>query len=288
MTKTSLDFPIRITILKIALLTFFCLVLMGCSLFKSITNDKESKELFKSREQYVRIVKQDVVKGVKVPPNEHPVSLDGDQIRIALSSLEIMMPGENKSKSVFSKSELESLVKYVPPALAEAGAEEDVAFVVIGDYKAAYGLAKEPKFTSGRVFYRDGKLNIIFGKIQEDYKQYVDRRLYPMLPGSRSVPSQHVWMLLEQPDQSFFAANDGVRTDWVLLDLASMEARMVLGEKAAAQAGAGVSDGGAIQARFKTEKTVEERLSILNDLKSKKLINEDEYQRKRAEILKDL
>jgi hypothetical protein len=282
----------RIWVLAVVLLVSFGI--SGCSAVKAITEgDKESKLLFKSRDQYVRIVKQDAAKGVKVPPNEQPVALDSDQIRLALSTLEIMLPKQDKSLPVFTKAELDTLARYLSQGLAAAGSDEDVIFAVIDDYRALLGLAKEPKYTSGRVFYREGKLNIIFGKIMEDYKGYglyapEDRRLKPLAPGSRFVPSEHVWTLLDQPDQTFYATNEGARTDWVVLDLASMEARMILGEKAAAQAGTGGSGSGQVQPKFKTEKTVEERLSILNDLKSKKLITEEEYQKKRSEILKDL
>jgi hypothetical protein len=293
MTKDTAAFPVIDRIWIFAVLALFCLGTAGCSTIKSITEDKDAKLLFKSRDQYVRIVKQDVVKGTKIPPNEHPVALDQDQIRNALSSLEIAFPKHDKSVAVFMKPELDNLARYLSQGLAEAGAEEDIIFAVVGDYRAVYGLAKEQKFTSARVFYREGKLNIIFGKIQEDYKSYglyapVDRRLYPMSPGSRSVASEHVWTLLGQPDQSFYASSDGLRTDWVILDLASMEARMVMDEKPAASVGAGGTGGGKAQPVLGAEKTVEERLTVLNDLKNKKMISDEEYEKKRADILKDL
>lgn len=290
-TDTVSFFPTR-QVRFLALLVLFCFGTAGCSMVDSVkaSLDKDSKQLYKSREQYVRIVKQDSVKGAKVPPNEHPVNLDTDLVRNALSSLEILMPKSDKSVPVFSKTELDTVARYVAQGLAEAGPDEDVIFAVIGDYKAVYGLAKTPKYTSGRVFYREGKLNIIFGKIQEDYKSYglyapEDRRLKPLAPGSRSIPSEHVWNILEQPDQSFHATNEGLRTDWVILDLASMEARAAMEEKTAAGAGTG---GSGAQPVLRAEKSVEERLSILNDLKSKKLITDEEYQKKRADILKDL
>ncbi|HOP40913.1 MAG TPA: hypothetical protein PLI53_07710 [Geobacteraceae bacterium] len=290
MTKDTTTFSVPYSLRFIAVLALICFGTAGCSTVKSIlTSDKEAKLLFKSRDQYVRIVKQDKVKGMKVQPNEQPVSLDADIIRNALSSLEIMMPRENKSVPVFNKPELENLEKYLSRGLAEAGPEEDVIFAVIGDYRAVYGLAKVPKYTSGRVFYAQGKLNIIFGKIQEDYKSYnlyapVDRRLDPLLPGSRSVPAKHVWRLLGQPDQEFYQGPDGQRTDWVVLDLASMEARATMGEKAASQA-AGMQGG---QTYYGEQKSIEERLMILNDLKNKKMITEEEYEKKRLDILKDL
>ncbi len=292
MKKDTVAFSVAHRVRFFAVLTLFSLGTVGCSMVDSVKTsfEKDAKQLFKSREQYVRIVKQDAVKGVKVPPNEHPVFFDTDQIRNALGSLEIMMPGQSKSLPVFSKPELDTLAPYVRQGLSEAGPEEDVIFAVIGDYKAVYGLAKTPKYTTGRVFYREGKLNIIFGKIQEDYKSYglyapEDRRLKPLAPGVRSAASEHVWTLLYQPDQEFHTGPDGQRTDWVVLDLASMEARAAMDEQPVKPAGSG---GGQAQAMPKVEKTVEERLKTLNDLKDKKLISEEEYQQKRADILKDL
>ena len=291
MTRSTVAFPVIDRIWVFAVLILFCFVAAGCSQVKSILpSDKDAKLLFKSRDQYVRIVKQDAVKGMKIPPNEHPVSLDMDQIRSALSSLEFMLPKQDKSNPVFAKPELENLEKYLSQGLAEAGPDEDVIFAVVGDYRAVYGLAKVPKYTTGRVFYREGRLNIIFGKIQEDYTSYamyapVDRRINPLSPGSRSVPSEHVWTLLDQPDQSFNMTNNGVRSDWVILDLASMEARAAMGEKASASQAPGMPSA---QPTYGSHKTLEERLQILNDLKSKKLITEEEYQQKRLEMLKDL
>lgn len=276
------------TVWGVALMLVFCFSVAGCSLFSSIGSEKDKKELFKSRDQYVRIARQESAKGVKVPPNEHPVSLDEDQIRTALGSLEFMLPKENKSAPVFERPELEVLGRSISSALAEAGPDEDVVFAVVGDYKSLYGLAKEQKYTAGRVFYREGKLNIIFGEIHGKYWATADRRLYPLAPGSRFKATEHVWMLIGQPDQEFHSGQDGQRTDWVVLDLASMEARAAMGEKAAQAKGSGGSGGGQAQPQLSAEKTVEERLTILNELKNKKLITEEEYQKKRADILKDL
>ncbi|MGA7828401.1 MAG: hypothetical protein WCA04_12105 [Geobacteraceae bacterium] len=284
MNNDSVGFPLLSPVVRVMIVLIFCLGATGCSTLKSITSNTDSKQLFKSRDQFVRIVKQDSVKGQKVPANGQPVSLDEGQVRMALRSLEFMTPGKDSSSPVFGDGELDILARYLPQALAQAGPEEDVVFAVIGDYKAVYGLAKEQMFTSGRVFYRDGKLNIIFGDIHAKYWANADRRLYPLTPGSRSKSSVHTWALLPQPDQEFYTGPHGQRTDWVVLDLASMEARAAMGEKAATQAP--VVQGA--QPYYGAKKTVEERLQILNDLKSKKLITDEEYQQKRLDILKDL
>jgi hypothetical protein len=284
MKKDSVGFTLPFSVLSLMIVMLFCFGVTGCSTLKSITSNKDSKLLFKSRDQYVRIVPQDNVKGQKMPANGQPVSLDEEQMRMALASLEFMTPGKDSSSPVFAKPELDVLARYISTALAQAGPEEDVAFAVVGDYLAVYGLAKEQMYTSGRVFYRDGKLNIIFGDIHAKYWANADRRLYPMAPGSRSKTTPHTWALLGQADQSFYAGPEGQRTDWVVLDLASMEARAAMAEKAPSTQAPGVSG----QPYYGAQKTVEERLQTLNDLKNKKLITDEEYEKKRLDILKDL
>lgn len=269
---------------KLMIVLLFCFGVTSCSTLKSLTSNKDSKVLFTSRDQFVRIVPQDKVKGSQVPANGQPVSLDEEQMRMALSSLEFLTPGKDSSSPVFAKPELDVLSRYLSTALAQAGPDEDVTFAVVGDYLAVYGLAKEQMYTSGRVFYRDGKLNVIFGAIHAKYWPNADRRLYPMAPGSRSKATVHTWALLGQPDQSFYAGQGCQRTDWVVLDLASMEARAAMGEKASATQAQGVAG----QPCYVPQKTVEERLQILNDLKNKKLITDEEYEKKRLDILKDL
>ena len=260
---------------SLAVLLVLCLLATGCSTIKAITTGKDDKEFFRSREQYVRIIKQDETKGVKPSPNDHPVLLESSQLRTALSSLEFVLPKKDKSSPVFEKPELDVLEKYLGIALEQAGPDEDVSFAVVGNYLAVYGLAKEQMSTSARVFYKDGKLNIIFGDIHAKYYANVDRRVYPMAPGSRFLSKNHEWKLLSYPYQEFYMGPDGQRRDWLVIDLAAMTARAAMGEKEAAT-------------MPPHAKTVEERLKVLEELRAKKMITEDEYKTKRENILSDL
>lgn len=268
----------------LAVILIFCALLSSCSTVKTMTSfldEKDAREPYRSRDQYVRVVKQDSTKSVKPPANEHPVSLDEDQIRMALGSLEFAVPKQTKTFPVFGKPELDLLSKHLSNALSVAGPDEDVAFAVIGNYKAIHGLAKEQMFTSARVFYREGKLNIIFYAIQDKYWPHADRRMNPMAPGSRFSAMPHDWALISQIDQEYQKTSDGIRTDWIILDLAAMQARAEMGEK---QAEAGTT----VQPFWRSQKSVEERLKELDDLRQRKIITEDEYRTKRIDILKDL
>jgi hypothetical protein len=311
---------------------FFLLAVLilsaGCSIFKSSPDaspvDAE-RTIWHSRESNVRIVKQDGTSGKTFLQNDQPIKLDSGQIRTALAALEVRLPGSDKTIPVFTGSELDTLCPKLSEGLALAGSDQDVTFVIVGLRKALYGLAKQRKVTTGRVFYREGKLNIIFGKMVEDlvkggstleydYQAQNDYRLNPLIPGSRSKSVKHSWILDENPDMQFYAEGGMYRTDWVMLDLASMAAHEALGIKPAKPVGT-VSEAPAnvheravvpqesrkvvspayqppvitqVPQSGKANKTIEERLQILNDLKNKKLITDEEYKKKRAEILNDL
>ncbi len=296
----------------IVLIIILAIGVSGCSLFRSSGPESKNVErtIWHSREQNVRIVPPDVRKGAASVANDQPVMLEPGQIRRALASLEVQLPKEEKLVPVFTKPELDLLCGKLSEGLAQAGPNEDISFVSVGDRKAIYGLAKQQKVTTGRVFYQDGKLNIIFGKMVDDLKPVLgDYRLNPLTPGSRLNSISHEWVLEDEPDMQFHAEGGMVRTDWVMLDLASMAAHEALGIKPAIT-GRTVSEttvkvpertvapreGSQLQTPTvtqapqtgKTSKTIEERLLILNNLKNKKLITEEEYKKKRAEILNEL
>jgi len=290
--------------LSLLLLVAICFGTAGCSLFKSnVAQSGEDRTIWHSREQNVKIVKQDSVKGGVVTPNDHPIMLDSGQIRNGLASLYVRLTENEKSVPVFTNPELDVLCGKLSEGLSQAGPNEDVTFVVTGQRKAVYGLAKQRKVTSGRVFYREGKLNIIFGKMIDDIWENVDERYYPRTPGSRTQPVSHKWVLEEQPDAQFYASGGMLRGDWLVLDLATMAAHEALGSKPAKAA---VDESGTSRKEnvflenkqepavatptpsAKPAKTLEERLIILNDLKNKKLITEEEYKAKRANLLNEL
>jgi hypothetical protein len=320
MERTVTFLKKRIVWLITVLMLPMCLVTSGCSLgnslFKSSDTSTVNKDrtIWHSREQNVRIEKQDGMKGGMIAQNDHPIMLEPGQIRSALASLEVRLTQADKPVPVFTGPELDVLGKQLSEGLVQAGPDEDVTFVVVGQRRAVYGLAKQRKVTSGRVFYKEGKLNIIFGSMVDDLKEHTDPRLEPHTPGSRTRPASHAWILEDEPDMQFYAGGDMIRSDWLMLDLASMAAHEALGVKPAktgrtvsqtpASAPERVSapqEAGQVQAPAyqapavtqipqtgKASKTIEERLQILNDLKNKKLITDEEYKAKRANILNDL
>ncbi len=326
MRRTGMELKRGTLRLGMVILLPLCFMTAGCSIYNSLfkssadpSSASAERTLWRSREQNVRIVKQDRPKGGMVLQNDHPIILEPGQIRSALSELEVKPTPSDKPIPVFTGPELDVLGKQLSEGLAQAGSDEDVTFAVIGQRRSLYGIAKRRMVTTGRVFYKDGKLNIIFGKVVEEIKDHIDSRLEPMTPGSRTRPVSHEWTLEDEPDMQLYAGGDMIRSDWVVLDLASMAAHEALGSKpeksgkTASEAAATTTErvsvpqetrqaqtpsyqAPAYQAPTVTQvpqtgkagKTIEERLLILNDLKNKKLITDEEYKAKRANILNDL
>jgi len=288
----------------------------GCSYLPFMKSDKSQvkrvKTLWQSGEQYVAIEKQDRQPGGIEKANEHISEISVDRLRSAFASIDFRPAEADKSRAMFNDDELRILSEYVAEGLALAGPDEDVTFVVIGHHVAALGFLKQRMVTTGRVFCQDGQINIIFGDVHRELTETMgvpeDRRLNPFLPGSREGnPEKKLGgILIPKKDGEIFAK---MREDWLIFPL---KAETVSVPTAAQEGGEGaevsktapaatgkenaqvpeVRSSAPAASREKTapaaKKSVEERLIILNELRNKKLINEDEYRVKRLDILNDL
>jgi len=208
--------------------------LSGCGLTRDaaptedeIVLGQEGRTLWEAGLQYVKIVDRDKP-GIA---NEHPESITSDQLRTVLSSLYVSQKslfGE-KQLPVFSPAELQVLSATIPNGLSQVGPEEDITFVGIGLQKGA--ITKERKTNTGRVFMSGGRLNIIFGLIHEIYRdkdpisgQPIDRRLHPLLPGSRKFDSNpSTGIALDEGQSHYVDPETGEeRLDWIIIDIATV------------------------------------------------------------------
>ena len=240
----------------------------GCATTRTNqAEDVQVRTIWKAREQYVAIEKQDLTGGAAVAANAHPADISVDRLRDALESIEVSLPGKDKALSLLNGPEVGILSENIRNGLASAGPDEDVTFAVIGQYPTLLGLFHERRVTVGRVFCRDGRLNIIFGDVLRDVNENEDRRLYPFLAASRSVAAAGNWALKRNPGGEEFTLK---RSDWLTFPMAPSP--VVRHDTA---------DSG-------TASKVEERLRALGELQRKRLITDEEYRAKRREILKDL
>lgn len=250
-------------------------VVLALLMFSSASQASDVRQLWQSRDQFVALERQDGSTANPAQPNDHPADLTLDRLTAILESIEIRTADGGKPEPLFTRPAVQALAPQLQQALHQASPREDVTFAIIGLYNAMYGLAKGPKVTTGRVFYKGGRLNIIFGLVQQDVNDRDDRRLSPFTPGSRQKTSKGEWALLPQPGQNGYNL---VRKDWVTFGDEWQTA---------------VSQTPAIEKNAPPEKhrdmrSPTERLIILNDLKNKGLISEEEYRGKRLEILNGL
>jgi len=271
--------------------------------------------LWSGDDQWVKIEPQDDPAAV---PNDHPAQLGVDAITNALGALQVRLvdsdTGTEAHRAVFTPDELGNLTAYVAAGLAKAGPRQDVTFSTIeGRSLAAGGLIRKPGVNAGRVFYNDGRLNVIFGELQSGYRKknvYGQRSedFTPRRQGSRSEVAEQKWDLAAGPGLQFHATRDGeIRHDWMVIDTAVARSAVLAAPKpndasarqattaapvaAARVPNASTAPAAAAESVPKTGKSnadLEQRLRKLKELRDKGLISEEAYRARMHELLSEL
>lgn len=195
---------------------------------KKSSNDNEvvmsqsGPTLWESNLQYVRLVQRD-----QPGTNQHPLPINSDEMREILSSLYVNQRVLLRTQQVplFSPGELQILSSTLAQGLSRAQPNEDITFVTLGVHAGA--IAAERKTNSGRVFIdSNGRMNIIFGLVHQEYRdkdqitgQDIDRRVNPLLPGSRRSDSRPATQVVLDNGQSYYEADGSERSDWLVIDI---------------------------------------------------------------------
>jgi hypothetical protein len=209
-----------------------CLWAVSLSGVAGAKDTASARSLWQWQERYVRIEPQ---AERDAPPNDHPITLTPQQIGVMLDGLKVRIPNQKRfffrsrdkqqGVPVFSERELQVLSDALSRGLAQAGPREDIVFVMTGNVDLAFGGAvKDRETNTGRVFFRDGQLNIIFGDIHGEFPQPRGAGAlvaYPARipqPGARSKTRAHEWRLVLGPGMALHHEGDTTRTDWVRID----------------------------------------------------------------------
>jgi hypothetical protein len=250
-------------------------------------------------------------------PNDHPISMTAGEVVAMLEGLQLRYANEETDitpVSIFTKEEIDNLGTAIATGLDRATPSQDVIFHVIGTRQLSRGtFARRSRVSAGRVFYRDGKFNMIFGQVQTPHRKknvygQVDQDFYPRNYGSRRKATKHDVVLLTNNAASL------TRDDWVVIEpdvaVAAAPAAAQPGSTpqptpassatptvtavTAGAAAAGSTDKTMEQAAgtstdsAELTATVEERLETLKRLRDRELISEEAYQSKIKEILQEL
>ena len=280
--------------------------------------------IWELKEQYVRLVRLEN----RALPNEHPAGLEVIEVEQALSSLQLWVAGgilrDEEAVAVYPRKQAALIARYVTEALAKAAPDEDVTFNVRGYTDVMLSIAKTKEWTTGRVFYREGKVNLIIGEyrkqldkakknvegafgIIDDFRdvhfQMGSRRSKGKMPG-RIVTTEGVEL----------HQNGKIRPDWVVLDIekaalafresqipAAVRTEGLKAKAAAAKLTLERRDMRQEMARMRKEikemqntsgavsfQSVEDRLVKLQQLLANGLITDDDFNRRKEEILKEL
>jgi hypothetical protein len=303
------------------------LLAVACAAWPATETSRAPVTLWTGEDQWIRIEPQDA----GAAPNDHPVGLKAEEVSNALGALRVRLideSGGETQRPVFTRTELANLAPQVTAGLGKAGPQQDVTFSTIGSHSAsAGGLVKDPGVNAGRIFYRDGKLNVIFGELQSNYRKkniYGQRTedFTPRRQGTRSKASKQKFTLATSPGIELRATNGEVRSDWVLIDPAVASAQLaatpapesatprqaaaapaqtqpvappstaaVAGAAAAGAAGAASAPAAMdtpVPASGKASADLEQRLQKLKELRDKGLISEEAYNSKVKELLSEL
>ena len=254
--------------------------------------------LWSANDQWVKIVPQD---DPAASPNEHPAQLATEAISNALAALRVRIVDEDTGtetlRSVFTREELRNLAPRVASGLAKAGPRQDVTFSTIGSHPlAAGGLVKDVGVNAGRVFYDNGKLNVIFGELQSGYRKrnVYGQRTEDFIPRRQGSRDQGCGTKVEPRGASWrrISFECGGRSQRLGRD----RRRSCRIGRSGCVAGAGGSDASSSNssgiregpAATKSGADLEQRLRTLKELRDKGLISEEAYRAKMQEVLSEL
>lgn len=212
--------------------------------------------------------------------NVHPASASPEAVRRALGSVSTVFRG--RTETLFSNDELDDLVGPIVAALAAAAPGNDVE--MLSTTRRHGNFMSTPYGVTARLFVTDAGLNVIVHDARLDfYHAYRATKVLPAFQyGSRRAAG---------PVALTTTQGQAVRSDWLVFPLQASPAAVTapVGAAAAPAATAATLPAPANAAparrddRFYEEQ--EQRLRGLQRLRDQNLITEEEFQRKRREIL---
>lgn len=292
---------------------------VGFLICASIAHAASNSIIWESGDQIVQLAGQD---DDSAPPNDHPITTTANEIAAMLEMLRVRYADEEPdvtTVAVFTRDEIDNLGKAIASGLGRAAASQDVIFHVIGSQRVSGGwFARRNRVSAGRIFYRDGELNIIFGQVQTPYRKKnvygrTDEDFYPRNYGSRASATKHEVAFLTNNATRLHQGGAGERQDWIVIDPVAVVAGgshvdkadsrtaqtaaappVVPAETPAMPPAANSSDPpieqhpGTYAQPVPPVADVEQRLEALKRLRDRELISEEAYQSKMKEILQDL
>ncbi|HEX9812843.1 MAG TPA: SHOCT domain-containing protein [Burkholderiales bacterium] len=244
------------------------------------TSSQDSEDpgyVFRSGDSYVRLVP--IEPGAAA--NSHPFAISADRLSRLMAGINVSGADSIGKAPVFSKEELETIVPPLASALSKVGPNRDVTFAVTS-YRGIFGAASPKSVTTGRLFVSGDSVNLIFGLMQERFREGDFAYTVPTTtPGMRSRRIDATGWKIESGGAHFHEQ----RGDWLEFDRGAIPAA------APAVPDVGTKSGGEAPPPptiDRKAREIEDRLRLLDRLKEKDAITEQEYLERRRAILSEL
>ena len=218
------------SVLRFFALTLFMFgALPGCSLpsFGFGSDDDQEVVLWRSHDEFVRLEARD-----GGSPNNQPIKLSRERIKGALRNIFVRQTIKDGPTPLFSEVDLQILGRYFEEGLEKASPNQDLTFAIESWHKGFFGL-KTNKIITGRLFYLNNHLNLIFGSLMRDGPMHEgygelsarnpDTRINPYVPGLRAISVKMDAIISTSPDSGIFRAATN-RPDWLVFLPKALEA----------------------------------------------------------------
>ncbi len=218
------------------------------------------------------------------PPNAHPYAISADALRTRLADLKVTGTVSTDAVPIFTDEELDEIAAPLAESLARASPQEDVTFAAIGKH-GLLGKFSPSSATTGRLFAREGALNLILGLIHERYESSdLGFKAPEFKPGQRIQRMAPIYRVA--PGASARLAEK--RADWVIFEAGAPAPRLSVTPAAPAPAAAPsmpIATPTPAMPADDRYREIKRRLELLDRLKGDGLISEGEYRERRRAIL---
>jgi len=209
------------------------------------------------------------------PANAHPAKLEAEGLRRSLAT--IQFKGEKGLEPLFAKEELAPLIEPLREALSLAGPGDDL--VLLSTHKRGGSFLSSPYGVTARFFVQDGALNVLVHDTRLDFMdRYRGMQILPEFRfGSRAAASKVEVKCAEATSR---------RSDWLQFPLESLGAAKETPKVDPAPTPASIAVPKVRDAAYFEE--LEKRLRVLKRMRDENLITDEEFLKKRREILEGL